>query len=188
MIRLNWFGARATPEATDTTAIAAAAASASAAAAARLADLHSQMAAIDKVLAVIEFDPDGTIKHVNDRFGHAGGDEVLKAVAKALGRGLRTGDLLGRFGGEEFCILLPDATLEQALAIGERLRADIECNAGSAVRHLAETRITMSFGVEQLSGDVPQFAPLSNRADQALYHSKQNGRNRVTAWGHMPVG
>ncbi|MDO9356164.1 MAG: diguanylate cyclase, partial [Solirubrobacteraceae bacterium] len=84
-------------------------------------------------------------KSINDRFGHGGGDEVLKAVAKALGRGLRTGDLLGRYGGEEFCIVLPDATLDQALVIAERLRAEVEANAGSAVRHLADVKVTMSF-------------------------------------------
>jgi diguanylate cyclase (GGDEF)-like protein len=121
-------------------------------------------------------------KSINDRFGHGGGDEVLKAVAKALGRGLRTGDLLGRYGGEEFCIVLPDATLAQARVIAERLRADVEANAGSAVRHLADVKVTMSFGVEQLGADTAQFAALVDRADQALYHSKKTGRNRVTAW------
>ena len=126
-------------------------------------------------------------KSINDRFGHGGGDEVLKAVARALARGLRTGDLLGRYGGEEFCIVLPDANLEQALAIAERLRADVEANAGSAVRQFADVKVTMSFGVEQFGTDAAQFAALVDRADQALYHSKESGRNRVTAWGRMPL-
>ncbi len=121
-------------------------------------------------------------KSINDRFGHGGGDEVLKAVAKALGRGLRTGDLLGRYGGEEFCIVLPDATLAQAREVAERLRADVEANAGSAVRHLADVKVTMSFGVEQLGAGAAQFAALVARADLALYRSKETGRNRVTAW------
>ena len=125
-------------------------------------------------------------KSINDRFGHGGGDEVLKAVAKALGRGLRTGDLLGRYGGEEFCVVLPGASLEEALVIAERLRADVESNAGSAVRHLADVKVTMSFGVEQLGAEAAEFAPLVDRADQALYHAKQNGRNRVTAFAAMP--
>jgi diguanylate cyclase (GGDEF)-like protein len=125
-------------------------------------------------------------KSINDRFGHGGGDEVLKAVAKALGRGLRTGDLLGRYGGEEFCIVLPDATLEQALVIAQRLRADVEANAGSAVRQLADVKVTMSFGVERLGPQAAQFAALVDRADQALYHSKKSGRNRVTAFSQMP--
>ena len=127
-------------------------------------------------------------KSINDRFGHGGGDEVLKAVAKALGRGLRNGDLLGRYGGEEFCIVLPDASLEQALQIAERLRADVEANAGSAVRQFDDVKVTMSFGVEQLGAETAQFAALVDRADQALYHSKETGRNRVTAWGRMHVG
>lgn len=141
----------------------------------------------DSALCCIMCDVDH-FKSINDRFGHGGGDEVLKAVSKALGRGLRTGDLLGRYGGEEFCIVLPDANLEQALVIAERLRADVEANAGSAVRQYADVKVTMSFGVEQLHADTAQFAALVDRADQALYHSKETGRNRVTAWGRMPVG
>ncbi len=121
-------------------------------------------------------------KSINDRFGHGGGDEVLKAVAKALGRGLRNGDLLGRYGGEEFCIVLPDATLAQGREIAERLRAEVEAHAGRAVRHLADVKVTMSFGVEQLGADTGPFDALVDRADQALYRSKATGRNRVTAW------
>jgi diguanylate cyclase (GGDEF)-like protein len=138
-------------------------------------------AATGQPLCAIMCDVDH-FKSINDRFGHGGGDEVLKAVAKALGRSLRVGDLLGRYGGEEFCIVLPDATLDQARVIAQRLRADVEANAGSAVRHLAVVKVTMSFGVEQLSADTAQFAALVDRADQALYHSKKTGRNRVTAW------
>ncbi len=126
-------------------------------------------------------------KSINDRFGHGGGDEVLKAVAKALGRGLRTGDLLGRYGGEEFCIILPDADLDQALVVAERLRADVEANAGGSVRHTAEVKVTMSFGVEQLGAGWSRFAALVDRADQALYHSKKTGRNRVTDARALPA-
>jgi diguanylate cyclase (GGDEF)-like protein len=140
--------------------------------------------AADTPLCCIMCDVDH-FKSINDRFGHGGGDEVLKAVAKALGRGLRTGDLLGRYGGEEFCIVLPDASLEQALVIAERLRAEVEANAGSAVRHLADVKVTMSFGVDQLGPQLAEFAPLVDRADQALYRSKQTGRNRVTAFASL---
>jgi diguanylate cyclase (GGDEF)-like protein len=121
-------------------------------------------------------------KAVNDRFGHGGGDEVLKAVSKTLARGLRVGDVLGRYGGEEFCIVLKDADLEQAMQITERLRAAIEANAGSAVRHLADVKVTMSFGVERFGTQAKDFAGLVDLADQALYHSKKTGRNRVTTW------
>ena len=138
-------------------------------------------------LACIMCDVDH-FKAINDRFGHGGGDEVLKAVAHALGRGLRTGDLVGRYGGEEFCIVLPDATLDQALEIAERLRAEVEANAGSAVRQFADVKVTMSFGVEQFDPARAQFAALLDRADQALYHSKKTGRNRVTAYTTMPHG
>jgi diguanylate cyclase (GGDEF)-like protein len=124
-------------------------------------------------------------KSINDRFGHGGGDEVLKAISKTLARGLRNGDLLSRYGGEEFCVMLPGASLEIALVIAERLRVDVEANAGSAVRHLADVKVTMSFGVEQLGPDAAQFATLVDRADKALYHSKQNGRNQVKPYASM---
>ena len=124
-------------------------------------------------------------KSINDRFGHGGGDDVLKAVTKALSRGLRTGDLLGRYGGEEFCILLPDASLEQAQQIGERLRAEVQAHAGMAVRQFADVVVTMSFGVEQLGGSAPNFERVVDHADQALYYSKKNGRNRVTAFAQL---
>jgi len=125
-------------------------------------------------------------KLINDCYGHGGGDQVLQAVSRALGRGLRTGDLLGRYGGEEFCILLPSATLEQARVIAERLRVDIEANAGAAARQLDGVRVTMSFGIEQIGLRTDDFSVLVDLADQALYHSKENGRNRVTAWSDMP--
>jgi diguanylate cyclase (GGDEF)-like protein len=141
-------------------------------------------AAAGQPLCAIMCDVDH-FKSINDRFGHGGGDEVLKAVAKALGRGLRTGDLLGRYGGEEFCIVLPNATLAQGREIAERLRAEVEVHAGSAVRHLADVKVTMSFGVEQLGHGAAQFDALVDRADQALYHSKKTGRNRVTAWTEL---
>ena len=105
-------------------------------------------------------------------------------MAKALARGLRVGDLLGRYGGEEFCIVLPDCDLAQALQIAERLRSDIELDAGRSARRLGECMVTMSFGVEQI-GSAQEFAPLLEAADASLYHSKQTGRNRVsTSSGH----
>jgi len=120
-------------------------------------------------------------KQVNDKYGHAGGDRVIQAAVKALTRGLRVGDLLGRYGGEEFCIMLPNATLAQTLEIAERLRADVEANVGDAIREPANVKVTMSFGVAELQPTTPDPAPLIDLADQALYLSKKGGRNRVTS-------
>lgn len=120
-------------------------------------------------------------KRVNDTCGHTFGDQAIIAVARILSAGLRTNDLLCRYGGEEFCILLPDATPEQALDITERLRAEIEQNAGSSVRSVEGLHFTSSFGMASLSPD-RTLKELIERADFALYASKHNGRNRVTLW------
>lgn len=121
-------------------------------------------------------------KRVNDTYGHAIGDQAILAVARALSAGLRTDDLLCRYGGEEFCILLPDSTPEQALNITERLRADIERNAGASVRSIEGLHFTSSFGVACFSPDLSGISELIELADHALYSSKHNGRNRVTRW------
>lgn len=114
-------------------------------------------------------------KTVNDIHGHDVGDEVLKAFAKRLQTQLRRSDLLGRWGGEEFAVVLPDETLAGAVAVAEKLR-----------HHVAEQpfapigRITASFGVaEYVLGE--NAALLIKRADSALYRAKHAGKNRTEA-------
>ncbi|WP_326540202.1 GGDEF domain-containing protein [Pseudorhodoferax sp.] len=121
-------------------------------------------------------------KSVNDKYGHAGGDQVIQGAAKALSRGLRLHDFVGRYGGEEFCVMLPGSTLAQAREVAERLREDIAANLGAALRDHAGVRVTMSFGAAELEPGMADPGALIDLADQALYHSKKNGRNRVTAW------
>jgi diguanylate cyclase (GGDEF)-like protein/PAS domain S-box-containing protein len=120
-------------------------------------------------------------KSFNDRFGHAVGDEVIRATVRCLQSVLRENDMLFRYGGEEFCVLLPDASLEQAEQIAERLRESVEQHAGSSQRSL-DVRITCSFGVAGLDHSMLDPAELLGRADEALYQSKNDGRNRVTVW------
>ncbi len=120
-------------------------------------------------------------KSINDQFGHASGDVVIQSAVKSLARGLRVGDLLGRYGGEEFCILLPNTSMAQALDVAERLRADVDATVASALRQPARPKVTMSFGVAQWDARVDTPAALIDLADQALYLSKKNGRNRVTS-------
>ncbi len=124
-------------------------------------------------------------KSVNDQFGHASGDVVIQSAVKSLTRGLRVGDLLGRYGGEEFCILLPNTSMAQALEVAERLRADVDANVGDALRQPARPKVTMSFGVAQWNKSVEAPAALIDLADQALYFSKKNGRNRVTSFAAL---
>jgi diguanylate cyclase (GGDEF)-like protein/PAS domain S-box-containing protein len=121
-------------------------------------------------------------KQFNDTYGHAVGDQVIQVVARALSAGLRQTDVLGRYGGEEFCIVLPGLSAADATVVAERMREDIEANAQAAVRGTAVSRITASFGMATLNMQARTVEAMIDQADQALYKSKQGGRNRVTQW------
>ena len=118
-------------------------------------------------------------KSINDNYGHAVGDRVLKVVSRALSGGLRDTDLLGRYGGEEFCIALPGVAMEEACMIAERLRIEIENRAGKGVRTTQGIVVTSSFGVSTLQRTTKDPADLIDQADRALYKAKASGRNRV---------
>jgi diguanylate cyclase len=125
-------------------------------------------------VAIVDIDH---FKQINDRYGHATGDEVLKAVAAAMRAVCRDSDTLGRYGGEEFAVLLQGISREHALAAAERLRAAV---AAVAVPCGDQTIApTASVGVACLSADDLEFDHLLIRADRALYRAKAQGRNRV---------
>lgn len=121
-------------------------------------------------------------KSFNDLYGHAVGDQVIQVVAKTLSRILRADDLLCRYGGEEFCIILPDVEQQQAVQVAERLCAEVAEHACSAVRSTRLDRITSSFGVSAISQGATRIEQLIDQADNALYKSKEAGRNCVTVW------
>jgi diguanylate cyclase (GGDEF)-like protein len=121
-------------------------------------------------------------KVVNDTYGHATGDQVIVAVANCLGRHMRAGDLLCRYGGEEFCILLSGTTEDAALDVAERLRHEIEHEVGAGIRSVEGLHITSSFGVVGMRSGAEHLSELIELADFALYTSKRTGRNRVTLW------
>jgi two-component system cell cycle response regulator len=114
-------------------------------------------------------------KQVNDKHGHNMGDEVLIRVAAVLQETLRQVDLVGRWGGEEFLVLLPDTDLEGAHIVGERLRIGVE---GLPAFEGGPQRVTSSIGVATFQGE-DNSAVFIDRADQALYRAKKAGRNRV---------
>ncbi|MCX9158245.1 diguanylate cyclase [Niveibacterium sp. 24ML] len=117
-------------------------------------------------------------KPINDQYGHLVGDEILRAIAHVLTDTMRAPACVGRIGGEEFLILLPDSSLTDALAAAERLRTTIA--AIDASRWFADRSITASFGLTTaVPGD--NVSSLLRRADEALYDAKANGRNRVDA-------
>ncbi|WP_296750503.1 diguanylate cyclase [Thiobacillus sp.] len=127
-------------------------------------------------LSVVLLDLD-RFKQLNDSYGHAHGDAVLKAVAGVLRNGVRQGDVLARWGGEEFIVLLPETGGTEAAALAERLRAAIA--ALRVPREDGETRVTASFGVARLEDRGGTLDALIAHADANLYRAKDEGRNRV---------
>jgi diguanylate cyclase (GGDEF)-like protein len=119
-------------------------------------------------------------KSYNDRFGHAVGDQVIIAVAQALQSKLGQDALLCRYGGEEFCVLLPSTQLEQAEQIAERMRVYVEASAAINITALRGLNVTASFGVSALRFGGTTIEQLIDQADHALYASKKRGRNRVS--------
>ncbi len=134
-----------------------------------------------KPLCAIMLDID-FFKRVNDNYGHAVGDEVLKNVAEIIKESLRESDIPSRYGGEEFAILLPYTKLEEAGSVAQRLRSNVEAKHVDLTSvkdaKISEIQVTISVGVyEYKDGDEPQ--QLYTKADKALYYAKEHGRNKV---------
>ncbi len=125
-------------------------------------------------------------KHFNDTYGHAVGDQVLVQVARVLKAALRPTDVLCRYGGEEFCIVLPGVDALRAAVVAERIRFRVEAQAGPGIRSLPGLRVTSSFGLSSLEFGAPNLKTLIDEADQALYAAKQGGRNKVVRFDEMP--
>jgi two-component system cell cycle response regulator len=129
-------------------------------------------------------------KRINDSFGHAAGDSVLKTFGQVLRESCRVYDVPGRYGGEEFCIVLPETRIGNTTAVAERIR-----------QRLAQSRfdvgadrvvITASIGIAGMDADagdgIVTAAALIDRADRALYSAKHHGRNRVEVWAGEAAG
>jgi diguanylate cyclase (GGDEF)-like protein len=116
-------------------------------------------------------------KVINDTYGHAVGDKVLQRVAQIMRAAVRNIDTVGRLGGEEFSILLPTITLNDAIDIAEHIRIQIQ-NTPISVQNVSLS-LTMSIGVAEFTSEDDSVSTIMNRADKALYLAKQNGRNRV---------
>jgi diguanylate cyclase (GGDEF)-like protein/PAS domain S-box-containing protein len=144
-------------------------------------DLYSVSSSEEMDFGCIMADIDH-FKSFNDRFGHAVGDQVIQVVSQILSTTIRPTDILGRYGGEEFCILLPGQGPEGTAIAAERLRLAIAARASQAVRTTGDNRITMSFGVSCFSLGATGPLELLDQADKALYAAKQAGRNQVGQW------
>jgi diguanylate cyclase (GGDEF)-like protein len=128
-------------------------------------------------LSLIMLDVDH-FKRINDRFGHAAGDKALKAIAGLCMSTTRVADLLGRYGGEEFVILLPETDIDGAEMTARRLCEGIRSAVIQSER--GEIRVTVSVGVAQVTPDVADLDRLLDLADQAMYRAKEGGRDRVS--------
>ncbi len=116
-------------------------------------------------------------KRINDQHGHLVGDRVLAHFAQTVGQALRYTDYLGRFGGEEFVVLLPHTGMEAALAMAERVRQAVEQQSVIA----GQPTCTASLGLASIEAGEATLDELLARADLALYRAKADGRNRVEA-------
>jgi diguanylate cyclase (GGDEF)-like protein len=122
-------------------------------------------------------------KAVNDAHGQEVGNVLIQVVAKKLIESTRPTDLVCRYGGEAFCIVLPGLESAEARVFAERVRESIERECGPGVREVKDLRITASFGLDMLSHEVESASALIDRADQALYEAKRSGGNRVNTFG-----
>jgi diguanylate cyclase len=128
-------------------------------------------------LSLIMIDIDH-FKNVNDEFGHLAGDQMLSEISQVLSNSLRQSDVAGRYGGEEFGILLPGTELKGAMLFAERLRLMVHVLTVKPY----EARCTISLGVAELDGDIHNYRQLIECADNALYESKRLGRNMCMAY------
>ena len=118
-------------------------------------------------------------KSFNDKFGHVAGDRVLSAVAKILQSQFRPRDLLVRFGGDEFAVLLPGINQAEAMVIADRVRQSVSGDTESSQDSLIQIPVEISMGVAELEED-GSFESLLKAADLALYRAKHAGRNTVS--------
>ncbi len=129
------------------------------------------------VLMMIDIDH---FKAINDQHGHAEGDRVITGVARALRDGLRAGDFVARWGGEEFCVLMPRIGLVEAHVLAERLTTQIAASS--------QPRVTISIGIAEAEARSETPEAVIRRADEAMYRAKQAGRNRVVeAQSHIAI-
>jgi diguanylate cyclase len=137
---------------------------------------------INLSMAILLIDIDH-FKKVNDEHGHLAGDDVLRHLAKEIGAILRSSDVLGRYGGEEFCAFLPNTTESDAIGLAERIRAGIEASPFKENRK--NIKVTVSIGVADSVRAGYDFKGLVATADSAMYGAKNGGRNRVMSYMQM---
>ncbi|MGE5607015.1 MAG: GGDEF domain-containing protein [Bacteroidota bacterium] len=146
----------------------------------KLEELVNQSIEDGTSLSLIMIDVDN-FKKYNDTYGHPAGDQLLKTVAMVISDTVREGDIVTRYGGEEFAVILKRSSRETALQIAERIRIAVANISGGGLK----TPVTVSLGVGTIPEHATDRAGLVEFADQSLYHSKQSGKNRVSCGFHF---
>lgn len=129
-------------------------------------------------LSMVLFDVDD-FKHYNDTNGHLAGNRALRKLAGIIAKAVREVDIVARFGGEEFALLLPETNRQGACTIAERIRANVEAASFAKGGKQPLKRFTVSGGVATFDFDAPDSATLINESDKALYRAKAQGKNRI---------
>ncbi len=154
----------------------------------RVRDLLAQVRRHPQPVSLVLLDVDH-FKAINDTYGHSVGDQVLQQIAWQLQANLRETELLGRYGGEEFCLILPHANVEAAFATAERLRGVIaQREFGEQEQgHQVPLRCTISLGVATWREEFEDYAGWIRAADRALYEAKHQGRNATVVQGEQVI-
>lgn len=139
----------------------------------------------DRPLSLIMADLD-LLRNVNNTYGHLAGDKVLAEIGRVIQGTIREYDIAGRFGGEEFAIVLPEVGMEEARQIGERLRAAVEQTSIEIATSETPIQVTMSLGLASLAPNTSTLTELLHAADVAVYQAKLQGRNRVICIVDVP--
>ncbi len=139
----------------------------------------------ERPVAVLMGDLD-RFNDINNTFGHLAGDQVLNQVGRIIRECNREYDIAGRFGGEEFVLVLPETKPEEAQVVAERLRAVIEATEFHAKTNPTPIHVTISLGIANYPSDAATRTALIHAADLAMYHSKFKGRNCVSAYSDLP--
>jgi len=135
----------------------------------------------DRPLSVMMLDLD-LLRNINNSYGHLAGDEILIGISRILKQSIREYDVVARFGGEEFSIMLPETTLQQSFERAEVIRRAIEGAEFAVPTSVTPIKVTISIGVSERESFTQTADEITHNADTALYHSKLNGRNRSTAY------
>jgi len=126
-------------------------------------------------------------KKFNDKYGHRAGDNALHTVAQVIKANTRILDVVSRYGGEEFAVILPETDVASAKIVAERIRSAVQETYFPVSNEQPPVHVTVSIGLATCPQDANEINELIEMADKALYYSKETGKNKVSVWSEVPV-